>query len=127
MLNIENINKVQAAILAAGEEHFEMSTWGSFIPHEDLIEHKCGTAACIGGWAIALDGGIKGHEGLVGRASKIFGITREQGWALFVPKQKVGDPTDPYRATPQQAVRVLDILIETGEIDWDRGMLEGAQ
>ena len=85
--------------------------------------HHCGTPACIAGHAAVFFGW--GHEGyskvkkneqmlLVSEAAdKELGLSSNQSAWLFV-----GYPTDDDPVLVSQAVRVLQHLRDTGEVDW---------
>ena len=110
-MNVENIKKVRDVILA-DPKNFDMKEWvGEY--NEDTGE--CGTACCIGGWATILFSKRKG--GFVNHTAEVFGITPVQCHELCIP-EPTDDGKSPYDATAAQGARVLDILIETCEVDW---------
>lgn len=62
-----------------------------------------------------------GRTGLLGLTEVGFtrlGLSYGQVDALFFPDGDMGDGGNAYSATPAQAVKVLDHLIATGEVDW---------
>lgn len=99
------------------DERFDMGTWGAYDVGTKKLQHDCGTAACIGGWA----------ERLFGRATDepeaacaSLGLDPCQGEALFYPP---GHNSGRY--TKARAVAVLDHLLATsdpgtvnGVVDW---------
>jgi hypothetical protein len=118
-LNVQNIATVRDAILAA-PGHFDMRYWRDY-PHsmapqptrEDLVQHRCGTVGCIGGWTEALF-----PDDYV---ADTLGIDNVQTSMLCYPDEEVVQEAtgrSPYSATCFEAARVLDHLIETGEVDW---------
>lgn len=54
---------------------------------------------------------------------KKLGLTREQASELFFP-YSLGPASIWEDLTTRHAVRVLDIFLETGEIDWARAVAE---
>lgn len=82
----------------------------------DMSEWRCGTAACIGGWTETLFAKKRLGESAVGA---LIGLNPDQSEALFYPD--LPDPDGDARAwnaTPAEAVKVLDHLLATGEVDW---------
>lgn len=94
----------------------------------DMSGHRCGTTACIAGWAVAVrDGGLP-PLGSVNEA--IIDYVASAVSFLGLGPDKYGDIprdlmliTDP-AITPSQAVSVLRHLAETGEVDWNRALAE---
>lgn len=125
-VNVPNIIRLRDAILAA-PENFDMHYWGrrgetllSPSP-EEVIEHTCGTIACIGGWTAALffpeaDRIVEITEYQVG---EVLGLTPNQVSHLCYPTVKMNGRR-PYDATNVEAARVLDHIIETGQVDWSK-------
>ena len=112
-MNVENIKRVRDHIEKLPPSKFDMQWLG------DEPSRGCGSACCIAGWAHR----VLGLDGFTDAATRAFGLTERQGFDLMWP------PVDPERspaweATSAQAVRVLDILIETGRVDWDRALAE---
>lgn len=130
-VNAENILKVADAI----ERHtiswlgFNMRSWyadeknGTGYP--DQSGHKCGTVACVAGWATVVELGEEAAKAafdaarpdrklitmdLLSSPEEFLGINDEQAEALFY-----GADSD---EGPDQAVRTLRHLAETGEVDW---------
>lgn len=90
-------------------KQFDM--WGIPDPH-DTGTGKCGSPACIAGWALALMG--DDYLCIIEVGPKMFGLTPSASMDLF------GEITPvKARATPTQAANVLDHLIRTGEVRWD--------
>jgi hypothetical protein len=121
-MNVENILRVADAI----EQHsipdlgFNMGVWTDE-GLEDLSGHKCGTVACIGGWANAVEAGSKMLEWdspLLGsqQAKAFLGLGGWESDELFFGCV--------YGVSPSQAVSVLRHLAKTGEVDWDRALAE---
>ena len=133
MPNVKNINKVINAIRAAGTGEYEglgfnMAAWhagnGVF---SDLSGHKCGSVACIAGWAWAVSsGGTKRipywpDNGYTAHGRDFFDISVQQARDLFTP-----DITDLDEITVDQAIETLEHLRDTGEVVWyiDETILE---
>lgn len=73
-MNTRLLHKVQKAILAEPRQ-FNMDTWFSYFDCEGKPPPGCGTAACIGGWAIALSKNL---------TPRVLGLTVGQADRLFV-------------------------------------------
>lgn len=123
-MNRENITKVRDVIAALPAERFDMSDWLNDYPNETFGRalKDCGTAACIGGWAVGV---LKPRTRassweIPSIARRILGLSLDQADKLFQPVPC----DDRHLLTPAQAVRVLDILLETGEVDWERAIRE---
>ncbi len=86
-------------------------------PNEFSMTNWCGTACCIGGLSEMMFG-IQQTEMMAGR---VIGLGDEQSKALFYPWKGTTTTYDEAKFfSPTQAVRVLDHLIETGDVDWSR-------
>ena len=134
-MNVENILKVADAIEARSIAWlgFNVRSWYadrndgiSGIEYKDQSGHKCGTVACIAGWATAVEIGetglteefeairLRGKQlinlPLVSTPEEFLGIDQEQANDLFYGAE---DDT-----TPEKAVIVLRNLAETGVVDW---------
>lgn len=89
------------------KERFSMAHW------PDAAElHRCGTAACIGGWADAIWGRTTTND----EAGERLGLSADEAWALFYPSSDWLN-TD---TTIAQALRVVDHFLATGEVDWSK-------
>jgi hypothetical protein len=78
-----------------------------------MHEYNCGTYACIAGWAIfAQDGYINSSRNIHHYAQELLGLDDDQANDLFLNWGDIEDPT------PNQAIKVLKHLKETGEVDW---------
>lgn len=131
-MNIENINAVANVIEAtayttrSGSSGFNMA---SYI-------HSCGTPSCIAGWTIALkyatddttplpahlvnppiteDGPSRGQL-ISAEAAEFLGLDPEAAEDLFLGWQP---PTVLEDIIPDQAVKVLRHLAETGNVSWE--------
>lgn len=87
-INVPLLRKIQKAIMASPGQLY-MGDW--FVSEPDYIP-KCGTAACIAGWAITLSMGVSPLEAKVRWESEhyqgptpeeLLGLTDEQAYALF--------------------------------------------
>jgi hypothetical protein len=96
--NIKLLKQVRDAILKYPDQ-FEMRTWFSNLNEVEMPASRCGTAACIAGWAVTLDNkDFKGKPslacdwiddddrdvGVLGLAQKVLGITKKQAINLFL-------------------------------------------
>ena len=106
-MNRENIKKVRDHIAGLPSSQFGMRLWHT--------ETECGTCCCIGGWtgAILLDD----LDADRWDAAEALGLTDLASHRLFYPTA-ASCRRNPWDATPPQAVRVLDHLLKTGEVDW---------
>jgi hypothetical protein len=110
--------KVRDKIARIDPEQFRMDEW------------VCGTAACIGGWADLLmhhksepDADFDSPVP-VSEISWWLGLTPNQKEELFYPltdnyRYTCGFPDQGAFITRDHAVRVIDHLIKTGEVDWE--------
>ena len=115
---VEHIQKVRDAV---NESHqFDMTEWG-YLPEEGNVfyrGHYCGSPACIGGHTEA----VMVAEGLeIEHENDIIiwlGLDPIQSSRLFNPNG-VEDGVYIEDVTQDHAVRCLDHLIKTGEINWE--------
>jgi hypothetical protein len=87
--------------------------------------HKCGTAGCIAGCAVAMQypyREITESAHIAEEAEEILELTCDQAIELFMPSSTsvIYSGPGPYDITPQQAARVLRHLAATGEVDWNK-------
>src|SRR5882724_1413925 len=100
---------------------FNMNRFVTSSAH-DQSGHYCGTTACIGGWAIAVQENITGTELLEqqmsseDRAQKYLELSDDEARTLFL-----GRPPGTFfcDVTPAQAVATLRYAAKHGVIDWD--------
>lgn len=117
-MNVENIKRVRDHIASLPPAKFDMQWLGN------EPQRGCGSACCIAGWAcrvLSLEGGPTSS------AIAAFGLGSEDGYALFWPPtedESGSGRSAAWEATIPQAVRVLDLLMETGEVHWDRALAE---
>jgi hypothetical protein len=107
-------------------ERFSMNTlgdvdgaWNPDLQAQAL--HGCGTAACIAGWACALYAPAVTLFEADDVAGFVLGLEHSLARELFYPWDSQSIEIDWAEAsliTPDQAVRVLDWLIATGQVDW---------
>lgn len=81
-------------------------------------EHPCGSACCIGGHAALLLGRHMDEPELA--LAELVGIKQAQAHAICWPEVAPG--CNPYSATLQQALRLLEHYSATGEVNWPRAM-----
>lgn len=101
-------------------EKFDM--WSIGNPTDAAKMGTCNTPACIGGWGCALFGIPSLFD-----VADYLGLSDAHQMALFYPSgaghlngkpRRMANGTHASKATPQQAVQVLDHYLATGEIDW---------
>lgn len=128
-LNVENINTLIETLRKIEPRRFDMSMWAAEIGHgrdergRDVrpaqLLHNCGTCACLGGWTNALfpqPGEKGGYWSGAAAARRALGLKDD---ALFYPSAPGGLPAWD-RITRRQAIRVLEHLRDTGEVDWGK-------
>ena len=132
MPNKDNINAVIAAIKQAGNNPKHPGVGFSMEYHyysparpADRSDFQCSTVACIAGWTNLASG--HRNPGDEQHAMDFLGIAYDTAQALFYPGW-VGEVSDvdAYTATPAQAVRVLELLRDTGKADWVSAMKDKA-
>ena len=134
-LNTTNLTILRDTIAALDPSRFAMEYWAiirdrgpdapDHRPTRSQVKHDCGTAACIGGWAEALFTEGPEHEKVGftpdGIVRDALGLTEAQADSLFFPStdlRRTGIYSLYSDLTQAQAVRVLDHLITTGEVNW---------
>ncbi len=106
-----NIASYFSRISSRGRRAF--TTWKT--PSDAVSQHGCKTAACVAGWAgVILAPGVQ--HGLEERVGELLGLDWFDQAHLFRP---AGYDYRPRRYTRAAAVKVLDIYLETGWIDWE--------
>jgi hypothetical protein len=133
-INRENVQKVRDHIANLPPEHFRMDWWVATLSErgynhkppsrEQLINHTCGTCACIGGWTMALLGKTEDLLGPEDDAGKLLGLSASQADKLFYP-HGTGKSYSEY--TIPDAVAVLDHLLATGEVNWSAALAGAPQ
>ena len=126
-MNIENLKKFRDYFEAQPDEQYDQTSWA----HGAQSDSPCGTPSCIGGHlalylqrnhpliieetAASLVGiGLGWHHKL---ARNFFEVPQKQATFLFLACPFKAPGAKP--PTKAEAVTVLDILIETGEVDWE--------
>ena len=129
MANVENINKVIAA-LSFENAYFNMGDWTNYNgDHSEYPTNVCGTPSCIGGWCEA----IMVYEGVAEEGDGAtytrdiadwLGIEAKDAYDIFYPGRFLfeNDSRSAYDATKEDAIRLLERLAETGEVDWGYAM-----
>ncbi len=123
-MNIKLLKTVRDAILA-NPRQFRMETFFSFYDSAGNPAPKCGTAACIAGWAIAIHDGTKlsvaaddawnEHD----NAKKHLGLTQKQADILFYyeewphPFWERYEAAENVRAAAKAAADRIDLFIKT--------------
>jgi hypothetical protein len=93
-------------------------------------EHACGSACCIGGWVQFVRPELRNQH--VSNAVAALGADLDAATDLCLPNVGRAGIWDHaqigpvYNATPAQAARAVEILTETGAVDWPRALKEGA-
>ena len=93
-LNVRLLNKVLRHIKAE-PKRFNMATFGQVVDPNEPWAPACGTQACIGGWAYLLTLSPKSWKRMLNkaeqgdfdiqeRATKVLGLTVEEGKCLFL-------------------------------------------
>lgn len=118
-MNRENIKRVRNVIAGLPAKRFDMGLWAGERDGESHVaarrlRHDCGTCGCLGGWTNATFGTPKHAMGIESASAKL-GLDEGQAQALFFPQ---GAGCAWREITTAHAVRVLDHLLETGEVDW---------
>lgn len=130
-MNIPNLQRLADDLRAKSQDQFHLGFWfGRAVLLNDLVTPACQTCACIAGDALMLFAPDK--PVLLGdvafRARKHLGLNTRQAQDLFNPLRcyDAGDQQS-YQIpagrsyvsiTPQEAAKVIDHLIATGEVDW---------
>lgn len=123
-MNKENIKIVRDHLASIDDSRFDMRDLLIRDGVPDCIDdyddgpakllRGCGTAACIAGWTnFIFSPKTKGAH--TTHAAETLGLDGSQCFALFLP---LGFGT-PGKYTREQAIRVLDHLLETEEINWN--------
>lgn len=119
------INAIKAGQIRKRKFFFNMNTFGCpRYDYGDGIPHVCGTAACIAGYAAAVAGNnIEESEDSYLLARNFLDIDGSQALALFYPhswRNKHGHQKNWDDMKPRHAIRVLEHLSKTGEVDWTK-------
>jgi len=117
-MNIEHIKILTETIKQAEESESFFDDNGFNI---ESFTHSCGTASCIGGYAVALakdmdvrSGNLTGiAEDFEAVARDYLGLSYSEGVDLFYPEHDNWAEID-----KNAAIKVLENLIETGVVDW---------
>lgn len=143
-MNRENIQRVRDAISGADPRKFNMGIWlgpyradpgGRGVVDVYFVESgekqhtdpECGTAACIAGWATAMrrqDEKKKLDFDLSpAHAQEWFGLDNGEAYKLFYGQGITGARANRLSEISQEeGVAVLDILLETGKVDWQEAL-----
>lgn len=123
-MNEANLEKLIALMKSPQVEgHFDMTNYS----HLDRVDinpgTSCGIACCLGGWVTValLDKNTQGSIPGIADASKplamFLEIPKEASDSMAYPSEW-GLSAVGWRATPAQAVRMLEIFRDTGKVDW---------
>jgi hypothetical protein len=82
--------------------------------------HPCGSACCIGGWAMLLTDQMQADSMVDVLQGMDPLLSSHELFRLCFPRHVTGA----YEATAKQGARALEILIETGTCDWGRALQE---
>lgn len=122
-MNVEKIKQVRDRIAELPAERFNMGIWAGTLRGDEYgvfpsqLNHDCGTAACIGGWAEAVAAAER-EDGSIPIAEHYLDLSNDQADALFYPNVAPLGLYSMSQLKITHAVKVLDHLIETGEVDW---------
>ena len=103
-MNVENVKKVRDKIASHPEKY-----------DQTVVVHDCGTPACIAGYASLMeDADRRTHH--MDAAREFLGLSGVQASLLFsaIPYEYPGFAPP----TVDEALAVLDHLIETGKVRW---------
>lgn len=106
-----NIRRVRNRIEKLSPAQFDMSFYGG---------HDCDSAACIAGWARAVLHGKPSGTASILTLMADFGLSSREAAFLSHAKYRDDRYLDPAGITRAQAVRVLDHLLVSGEVDWSK-------
>lgn len=123
-MNREKIQELRDHIAKLPPEQFDMRQWRDY--------NDCGTVACIAGWAVEINkslfvGEYVPRSDIRGAARMVLQLSDLQAVRLFTPMESshIGVQNNPgaiqcdmQDVTTAQAVKVLDNLLLTGEVDW---------
>lgn len=135
-MNKEKLLNTYNAIKNSNIESLKFNMRRYFTEGRDPVINACGTAACIAGWAVAVEDGVQrlkeisytndayyegNREGetpisVRQRATEIFEIDHEEADALFEPY--CGSVYILNKITKKHALATLKRFIDTGVIDW---------
>lgn len=118
-MNIERLTQVRDWLAAGGDEETVSFDMEAYIIHKKEEDGwpSCATTCCIGGY-IELKWGKVGEI----RPEYLVGLTTKQWYSLCFPSSNLSDGSSPYDATAEQAAKVVDHLIKTGEVDWEKAL-----
>ena len=140
-MNRENIQKVRDRIASLPAKRFSMESYFGRresslrlaydnypepgATNRDMLEGACNTCACIAGHTlIALTPDSKPPRDYARAAAKLLGLKPNLALRLFEPNNTdawfIGRGRELSAVTKTQALRVLDHLIQTGEVDWSK-------
>ena len=127
--SIEYIRDYLAKIVHGQQQSpvgFNMGVWHDDAGYTDHTKHKCGTTACLGGWAGILlrkDGRPRSkplwdYDAGIYEAEKRLGLDHWTASDLFfMHGLTCYTPED---INVHQAVKCLDHLLKTGRVDWNK-------
>jgi hypothetical protein len=118
-MNRENIQKVRDVIAGLPAWRFTMEWYAAERDGDDVLApklaHTCNTAGCIAGWTVAaLNAPLSGTWDTGDKAAILLGLSATQQHQLFTPPAH--DVAGRYSRA--HAVRALDHLLATGEVNW---------
>lgn len=106
-------------VVEDGERFFDGDTHNERTISEGL-KHNCNSCACIAGWASSLTEMGK-DEDIEEAAARYMGLGYREAHDLFYPyglDHSWEAHTGWGHVRPEQAIKVLDHLLETGKVDW---------
>ena len=127
-----NRERIKGLITQLGKipaRKFGMSEWirgmVTGVKPEDAVANEkntCGTSACIAGWAVLMySDNPQAGSGASEKAQDLLGLTSIQADRLFYGRNPDGHAVkDLKHIKREEAIDVLNILLETGEVRWDK-------
>jgi len=117
-MNTQLLRRIQRQILKEPEQ-FQMRTWFTSWSYSTIP--NCGTAACIGGWAVSLKHGRTPRDermaipkgGVFEAARRAVGLTTKQAHLLFIPINWPARFKRFHHDNPKQAVARISHFIKT--------------
>ena len=141
-MNKENVERLIGYLKSVHDDSFQMARWWWNTETQILegglgkvVKPQCGTAACIAGHIALMLGqreflippGRVNHEveprWFTDLGSEFLGLTRQDAEELFQP----GDIADRHGLeyiTRVMAIKTLEVLLETGTVDWSHAEAE---
>jgi hypothetical protein len=105
-MNLERLKVIRNHIAEIEDQQFNMSDFRS-------SGSQCGSACCIGGWAVMLFRDVQIVNSYHDKASEILELSDKEADYMFYG---VWTETPLFLITKEQAVRYLDAVLESGNV-----------